>query len=106
MLPLPFTFASETARAGSFFRELMPWLLVLLGMIFAGAIVLYVIRRSITPGNSGDDEGFTLHDLRRLHRKGSLTDEEFERARSAMIERVTSRASGKHETAAQDDSNL
>lgn len=41
------------------------------------------------------DEGFTLADLRRLHREGQLSDEEFERAQEQIIAVVRSKPSKK-----------
>jgi hypothetical protein len=41
------------------------------------------------------EEGFTLSDLRRLHREGSLSDEEFERAHAQIISAVRRKPSKK-----------
>jgi hypothetical protein len=41
------------------------------------------------------DEGFTLADLRRLHREGQLSDEEFERAQEQIIAVARSKPSKK-----------
>lgn len=41
------------------------------------------------------DEGFTLADLRRLHREGQLSDEEFERAQAQIISAVRTKPSRK-----------
>jgi hypothetical protein len=41
------------------------------------------------------EEGFTLADLRRLHREGSLSDEEFERAHAQIISAVRRKPSKK-----------
>jgi hypothetical protein len=43
------------------------------------------------------DEGFTLSDLRRLHREGSLSDEEFERAHAQIIAAVHRKPSKKEQ---------
>jgi len=53
-----------------------------------GAIVIAVARRMLHRGASSADAGFTLHDLRRMRDAGELSDEEFERARAALIGRV------------------
>lgn len=42
-------------------------------------------RLNESSGGSADAAPFTLSDLRMLHQRGQLTDEEFERAKSAMI---------------------
>lgn len=72
------------------FSEVMPWLAALLGLVVVGAIVIAIIRRRF---RREDDSGvpFTLDDLRRLHAAGHITDEEFERARTQMIEALRPR---------------
>ncbi|MEM9414796.1 MAG: SHOCT domain-containing protein [Planctomycetota bacterium] len=73
----------EVATQGIYF-----WL----GMIVLAAAVLAVfalILRKLLLG--GDDEpasfGFTLADLRDLHAKGELTDEQFDQAKRQMLAR-------------------
>ena len=39
---------------------------------------LAVRRKMIGTDHSGEPEAFTISDLRRMHRQGHLTDEEFE----------------------------
>lgn len=54
----------------------------------AAAIVGFIIWRRFTRDTEPTvtpDTAFTLADLRRLHREGQLSDEEFERARAAII---------------------
>ena len=64
-------------------------LFVLLGvvlavvMIFAG--VVFWLRQRLSPHEDFRGEGFTLGDLRRLHKEGKLSDDEFERAKAGMI---------------------
>ena len=41
--------------------------------------------RRYTRTESGGSPGFTLSEIRRLHREGQLSDEEFARARSAIL---------------------
>ena len=71
------------SRSGSSFSQIWPWLLVLLGVLFAGAILIAVIRRSLRSGDAGWSEGFTLSDLRKLQAEGRLTQEELQRAEQA-----------------------
>ena len=80
------------SRSGSSFSQIWPWLLVLLGVLFAGAILIAVIRRSLRSGDAGWSEGFTLSDLRKLQAEGRLTQEELQRAEQAMIQRVRAQA--------------
>jgi hypothetical protein len=79
---------ASSAPAKTAFRELLPWLLLLLAAAVVGAIVVIVLRRWLRAPDSASGEGFTLHDLRRLHAAGQLNDDEFQRAKSALIDRV------------------
>lgn len=56
----------------------------LLGIIIVLAVVVFIIRKLLfrEPETS---ENFTLADLRRLHREGQLSDEEYETAKIALI---------------------
>ena len=63
-----------------------------LGLIAVGAVVLIgaamiVYRYFNRQIKVGDGQPFTLTDLRRMHREGQLTNEEFERAKALMIAR-------------------
>lgn len=58
-------------------------------------VVAYRLRRRYQQDvdNAGGDV-FSLGDLRRLHREGQLTDEEFERAKAQIIAAYTSTPTG------------
>jgi hypothetical protein len=43
-------------------------------------------RRRLTQPDESSGTGFTLSDLRRLHKSGQMTDEEFERAKAKVVE--------------------
>ena len=79
---------SSVDRGASLFRNVMPWLIVLTAIVLVGAIILHYLRKSLHHDQTGTTQGFTLYDLRQLHASGELSDEEFEKARSAMIESV------------------
>ena len=73
--------------------DVLPWLILLLGLVIAGGIVIFWVRRSLSAAHSSSsDTGFTLHELRELHRKGEISDEEFERARTAIISRFQTKS--------------
>jgi hypothetical protein len=61
------------------------WSLVLVAVVIGGFWLVSILKRRL---KSGDDEpasiGFTLSDLREMHRSGQLSDAEFERARTKM----------------------
>ena len=58
-------------------------LLVVLIALFGGIMLLRKWINADQPTSTGP--GFTLSDLRELHRQGKMSDEEFERAKSKMI---------------------
>ncbi|MFZ9880513.1 MAG: hypothetical protein ACO3QC_03825 [Phycisphaerales bacterium] len=71
-------------------------LLPLLGLfvlVVAGWFAVVRVRRWMRD-TSEDAAAFTLEDLRRLRRDGKITEDEFNRAREAMIGSIRSKASG------------
>lgn len=62
------------------------WSLVLVAAVIGGFWLVTMVKRWLTA--SGDEQpkslGFSLSDLRELHRSGKLSDEEYERARTKM----------------------
>lgn len=85
---------AQGVRPEAIFPAILPALIALLVLIIAGTIVLTVLRRSLKPRESDSVDGFTLHGLRELHARGDLTDDEFERAKAAVIERARGGGSG------------
>jgi hypothetical protein len=72
---------SEDASSSIFF-----WTIVLLAVVLLmfGAVVW--ARKRLSPDEDFHGEGFSLGDLRRMHKEGKLSDEELERAKSKMVE--------------------
>lgn len=65
--------------------EVLVWIGVLIVAAAALGVVVVAIKKryDASPGESA--ETFDLGALRRLHREGRISDEEFERAKSAII---------------------
>jgi hypothetical protein len=59
--------------------------LILIGLIVVGAVATMYVRRWLKQDEEAPPMGFTLGDLREMHRKGQITNEEFERARGQMV---------------------
>jgi hypothetical protein len=72
-------------QSSKLFGEILPWLLVLIGVVIAGGVLIMFIRKRLQDDSSSSSPGFTLQDLRQLHSRGELTDEEYERAKIQMI---------------------
>jgi len=62
------------------------WSVVLIGLLLAGFWVVITLRNWLKSEDiPSGGIGFTLSDLRQLHREGKMTTEEFERAREKFI---------------------
>ena len=62
------------------------WSVVLIGLLLAGFWVVMTLRNWLKSDDvPSGGVGFTLSDLRQLHREGKMTTEEFERAREKFI---------------------
>ena len=72
---------AQTSYAGS----IVLWSLVLVVLLIVGLVVVMYIRRQITEADEPSKPGFTLSDLRQLHKRGQMTDEEFEKAKAKII---------------------
>ena len=67
------------------FIDMLPWLgLLCVIVLILGVLAMWIRARLRTPGNPTGD-GYTLVDLRQMHARGELSDEEFDKAREAMI---------------------
>ena len=71
------------------FAQILPWLAALVGLVCLGALAVYLLRRILGRSETTPDEGFTLQQLRDLRAAGTLSDQEFERAKAAIIGRLS-----------------
>ena len=67
-------------------ESLFVWSLVLIGLVMAGFALVTWVKKKVKEPDEGPIAGFSLADLRQLHRAGKLSAEEYERARSKMVE--------------------
>ncbi|MFM9957639.1 MAG: SHOCT domain-containing protein [Phycisphaerales bacterium] len=58
---------------------------VLLATVLLLAVVLLKMRRRLLADDEAAGMPLTLHDLRQLHASGAMSDEEFDRAKAALI---------------------
>lgn len=77
------------------------WAGILIAMIVILAVIVLIIRGRLMNEETPQDGGnpFSISELRRLHREGQLTDEEFERAKSSLIASVSG---GKREFSSEE----
>ena len=62
------------------------WALVLVGVVLVGFYAVVQVKRWVTKPDEPTGTGFTLSDLRAMHRSGKMTTEEFEKAKLAIVQ--------------------
>jgi hypothetical protein len=82
---------SLSSNAGDLFFRIWPYLLALLVIAVVGGLFAMWLRRRIANSDAGASQGFTLEDLRQMHRRGEMSDEEFTKAKSIMLANRPSR---------------
>lgn len=65
--------------------DLVFWLGVVIFGILAAAAILYWIKRAALGRDPRPQEGLSAEEVRQLHQRGLLSDEEFRRARRAAL---------------------
>src|SRR4051794_17828072 len=71
--------------------------LILIVVVVLGLLTVSWIKRRMQAAEEPVPAGFTLSDLRQLHKAGQITDEEFERAKAKTIERYKAKEKVKQE---------
>ena len=64
----------------------LTWSVVLIGLVVAGFAVAMHVKKRLMETSDPRSAGFTLSDLRALHREGKMSDAEFEKAKGAVVE--------------------
>lgn len=83
--------SGAAGQAGDLFARIWPMLLGLLVLAVVGGLFAMWLRRRIGSQDAGATQGFTLDDLRQMHKRGEMSDEEFAQAKSAMLSKRPSR---------------
>jgi len=73
-------------QANSLSRILLASLALIAVVVFGLVIVSQVKKRLNATEDKGQPGGFTLSDLRALHRDGRMSDEEFARAKEMVVQ--------------------
>src|SRR5436305_10583753 len=79
----PAMMLTDEERSGCL-RAMLTWSAVLVGVLIVLLLVIKWLRRGMKDDESTGG-GFTLGDLRDLHRKGQLSDEEFQKAKAKIV---------------------
>ena len=95
-----FLLAQESSGA---LPRVLIWSLALIVVVIIGFVIVSWLRSRIKDTDTGPVAGFTLSDLRRLHKSGQMTDEEFERAKAKII--AVSQSTKKETTPSQGDTS-
>lgn len=66
------------------YGKLVVWSLILIVVVIVGFVLATWARRRLHHQDTTPSMGFSLADLRELHRTGKISDEEFEKARGRM----------------------
>jgi hypothetical protein len=73
------------AQSDSSLGDVFFWGLLLMVLVVALFAAVAVLRKKLSPNEDFHGAGFTLSDLRQMHKKGQMSDEEFERAKIALL---------------------
>ena len=74
-------FLGQTRSESSIFV----WSLVLMALVVGGFVLVSWVRRQVKEPEQSAGTGFTLADLREMKRKGQISEDEFEKARTQMV---------------------
>jgi hypothetical protein len=65
--------------------SVLVWSLVLVGLLLVAFIAVAAFKKRLIKPDDGASGGFTLSDLRALHKTGKMSDAEFEKAKEAVV---------------------
>jgi len=68
------------------FGAIFIWSLVLVAFLMGMFLLVSHIKRWVKSPEPSIGTGFTLSDLRQLHKSGQMSDEEFDKAKARIIE--------------------
>ena len=66
--------------------QIVVWSMVLIVLLFVLFLAVTKLKQYLNPPEPTAGVGFTLSDLRQLHKQGKMTTEEFDKAKAKIIE--------------------
>ncbi len=76
---------SMLAQEDSSFGSILFWSLLLIILVLGLFAAVVILRKKMSPDEDFHGAGFTLADLRQMHKAGKMSDEEFQRAKAALL---------------------
>ena len=73
------------AQEDSSFSSILFWSLLLIVLVLGLFVAVVILRKKMSPDEDFHGAGFTLADLRQMHKAGKMSDEEFQRAKAALL---------------------
>lgn len=69
---------------------MLVWIVILIVFVLIGGVVIFALRRRMLSNEEGASVGSSglLDHLHQMHRAGEIDDEEFARARSAILMKI------------------
>jgi len=90
VVPLLLILAQTKVRRESLGADVIIWAGILMVVLLVFGAIWMVVRAKVRTDETNEtDSMFSLGSLRRMHREGQLTDEEFEKAKAIVIGTMT-----------------
>lgn len=83
----------QTSGAGGLGHFLI-WIGAFIGIIAVAGLALLAYRKRMLSAQDAASSGSLLDQLRRMHKEGSMTQQEYDAARKAIVSRVAARGPG------------
>jgi Short C-terminal domain len=83
---LQFLFVQAQSGQPFDYSKLARPLSILVGVLIVAMVIVSWVRKRLKEPDEPASAGFTLSDLRQLHKSGQMSDEEFERAKAKVVE--------------------
>ncbi len=66
-------------------HRMMPWLMLVAGVLLVGGVVVYRVKKWMNRKEESAGSAFNLSTIRALHKRGELTDEQYEKIRQKIL---------------------